>query len=141
MGTEAPRVLVLVEDSADDELLSMCGIDHSGVSCEVKVIRHCGEAVLYLLDPTVAPPNLILMDFRLPGLNGVEVLRELRRQERTKRIPVVILSSANADDQLAECYDVGANSCVSKPLDPRLYLERVGMIIRYWLEVNDPCLV
>lgn len=132
------QVVILVEDSPDDEFLSVRAVRRSGVDCSVVVLRDGAEALAFLLNAPHGPPDLIVLDFNLPGLNGLEILRGLRGSEHTRRIPVVILSSTNEGSALSDCYQSGANSCVQKPVDPVLYQERVQMIVRYWLTINDP---
>lgn len=136
-----PRVknaLLLVEDNLDDELLSMRAISHSGVDCEVNVIRHGGEALAVLLSPDGPTPDLIVLDFHLPGHNGLEILRALRSQPKTRHVPIVMLSALESNDDVTACLAEGANSCVQKPIDPRVYSERVVLIVRYWLTVDRP---
>lgn len=128
--------LLLVEDSETDESLSLRAISSSGVPCEVMVIRHGGEAVKSLISANGPIPDLIVLDFHLPGFNGLEILRELRKQERTRYIPIVMLSSLESDDEVLDCLHDGANSCVSKPADPHTYVEQVALIVRYWLTVD-----
>jgi two-component system response regulator len=129
--------LVLVEDSKDDELMSLRGLSKSGIPCHVTVRRTGAEALEHLLDSIDPPPSLILLDYRLPKFNGLEVLTRLRGNERTRLVPVVIFSGSNGGSELAECYRVGANSCVSKPSDPNEYVERLASIAQYWLAVNQ----
>jgi two-component system response regulator len=131
-----PR-LFLVEDTSDDEAMSLRGISKSGVACDVTVGRDGAEALEILLGSGTAVPELIVLDFRLPKMNGLEVLRVLRKAERTRVVPIVILSGTNSSAELKECYLSGANSCVEKPSDTDLYIERVGLIVKYWLTVNQ----
>jgi two-component system response regulator len=128
--------LFLVEDSMEDEVLSLRAVQRCGVPCETVVVRHGGEALDLLLSSEGKVPNLIILDFHLPGLNGLEILRELRKNERTRFVPVVILSSLESPREVENCLLDGANSCVYKPVDPSAYVEFVGQIVRYWLTVN-----
>jgi CheY-like chemotaxis protein len=127
---------LLVEDSIDDESLSLRAVSSSGVPCEVIVIRHGSEAVQALALSDAPIPDLIVLDFHLPGVNGLEILRELRKQERTQNVPIVMLSSLESDVEVLGCLSEGANSFVSKPLDPKTYVEHVALIVRYWLTVD-----
>ena len=131
------RTLFLVEDTEEDELLALRGIRRCGVPCDVKVIRHGVEALTTLLDAEGPTPDLVVLDFHLPGLNGLEILRELRRHERTRRVPVVLLSSLASDRQISECLDAGANGCATKPFDATQYEEQVALIVRYWFTVDQ----
>jgi len=89
-----------------------------------------------LLSPNGLMPDLVVLDFHLPGSNGIEILRALRKNDRTRHLPIVMLSSLASSTQLADCLAEGANSCVEKPLDPGAYAEHVGLIVRYWLTVH-----
>ena len=133
---EQQRSLLLVEDSWDDETLSLRAISACGVQCDVSVIRHGGEALGHLLSPDGPIPDLIVLDFHLPGYNGLEILRELRQQERTRHVPIVMLSALESDKEIVACLREGANSCVQKPMDPQIYSDHVAMIVRYWLMVD-----
>jgi two-component system response regulator len=128
--------LLLVEDSEDDEFLSLRAIKNSGVPCTVQVIRHGDDVLAQLLQEGSRVPNLIVLDFHLPGLNGLEILRQIRANERTRHIPVVMLSGLASNEQLVNCLDQGANSCVIKPVDSVTYVEQVALIIRYWFTVD-----
>lgn len=136
MAIASMPAVVLVEDTPNDELMSVRGIQGSGVLCEVIVRRDGPEALAYLLDDAAPVPDLVVLDFRLPGLNGLEILRRLRAHDRTRLVPVVILSGNAGGVAVEQCYINGANSCVSKPTDSTRYLEHVGLIVRYWLTVN-----
>ena len=132
---DSKQSLVLVEDNEDDESLSLRAISASGVQCEVQVIRHGKEAISILVSPNGPNPDLIVLDFHLPGFNALEILRELRKYEKTRHVPVVILSALESDAEVSDCFLEGANSCVQKASDPDVYSERVSMIVRYWLTV------
>jgi two-component system response regulator len=127
---------LLVEDSAEDERLSLRAITSSGVPCEVIVIRHGGEVLDAVLSANDSIPDLIVLDFHLPGFNGLEILRKLRSEEKTRYVPIVMLSSLELESEVLDCLGEGANSCVRKPLDPRVYVEQVALIVRYWLTVD-----
>lgn len=130
------NALLLVEDSSDDEVLSLRAIKNCGVPCGVTVIRHGDEVVSALLAPEAPVPDLIVLDFHLPGVNGLEILRELRKHDKTRHIPVVMLSALESDQEVAQCLIEGASSCVLKPNDPSVYVDHVGLIARYWLDVD-----
>jgi two-component system response regulator len=128
--------LLLVEDSEDDEALSLRAIRNCGVPCDVTVIRHGGDAIALLPLPPGPPPDLIVLDFHLPGRNGLEILRALRSHETTRYLPIVMLSGLETNKDIATCLAEGANSCVQKPFDPETYQEHVALIVKYWLTVN-----
>src|SRR5579871_2436740 len=129
--------LFLIEDNLDDETLSLRAIAGSGIPCEVEVIRHGGEALARLIALGASKPKLIILDFHLPGLSGLEILRALRMDEATRHIPVVILSDLGSNDEMADCLEAGAVSCVQKPGDPKVYEDHVALIVRYWLTVDS----
>ncbi len=128
--------LLLVEDSSSDEALSLRAIYSSGVPCQVNIIRHGIELINSLPDIEKRLPDLIVLDFHLPGLNGLEILRELRKNERTRRIPIVMLSALESEKEILDCIKEGANSCVRKPMDPTVYIEHVALIAKYWLTLD-----
>lgn len=130
------QTLLIVEDSADDEMLSLRAIKDCGISCEIQVVRHGGDALSLLLAPDGPTPDLLVLDFHLPGYNGIEILRELRKIDRLRRVPIVILSSLDSDAHIARCLELGARSCVQKATDPKVYSERVMLIVKYWLTVD-----
>jgi len=130
-----PPELVIVEDNAEDEILTLAGIRKSGVACNITVRRDGQEAVDHLLGLT-EPPALVLLDFKLPKLNGLEVLTQIKLQERTRSVPVVIFSGTNVGSAIRDCYRIGANSCVTKPDDANDYVGLLTWITHYWLSVN-----
>jgi two-component system response regulator len=130
------RSLLLVEDSTDDEALSLRAISGCGVPCDVRVVRHGGEALDQLLAEEGPIPDLIVLDYHLPGRNGLEILRELRKHEKTRHMPIVMLSALESDGEITACLSEGANSCVQKPVDPRLFIDHVALLTRYWLTVD-----
>jgi two-component system, response regulator len=138
MSNFAIPELVLIEDNLDDEAMSLRGIKKSGVACNVTVRRDGAEALDLLLGEESPPPALIVLDYKLPTRNGLEILTELRRHPRTRLTPVVIVSGTNSGAALTDCYHSGANSCVTKPDDPAEYVDRVSAIASYWLDVNHP---
>lgn len=130
------HAVFLVEDNLDDELLTKRAASSCGVSCEIKVLRHGGDALVALLALEGPLPDLLVLDFHLPGKNGLEILRALRSNPRTSHLPIVMLSALESDAEFANCLAEGANSCVRKPMEPREYVDHVGLILRYWLTVD-----
>jgi len=130
------NAVLLVEDSPDDERLALRGVARCGVSCDVSVIRDGSEVVEALFEPKGLTPDLVVLDFHLPGMNGLEILKELRKREKTRLVPVVMLSSLGSDGDIVRCLAAGANSFVQKPLDPSLFVEQVGLIVKYWINVD-----
>ena len=126
----------MVEDNVDDEELSLRAISKCGIPCDVKVARHGGEVLYLLLSPAGAVPDLVVLDFHLPGYNGLEILRQLRKNEKTRHLPIVMLSGLGKDQDIIDCLSEGANSFVEKPMDARVYVDHVVLIVRYWLTVD-----
>ena len=137
------RSILLVEDNPDDELLMLRALAKNGMAGEVVVARDGGEALDFLFPPgragrsEDAMPRLILLDLKLPRLNGFEVLERVRADERTRLLPVVILTSSRERRDVLEGYGLGANSYVRKPVDFKRFLEVVGQLMLYWLGLNE----
>lgn len=141
----ADKVILLVEDNPDDEALTMRALKKSGVANEIIVARDGAEALDYLFgtgayagrDLSVLPP-LTLLDLKLPRIDGLEVLRRLRKDERTQNLPVVILTSSKEEQDLINCYQLGCNSYIRKPVDYEQFTESVRQLGLYWLVLNEP---
>jgi CheY-like chemotaxis protein len=138
------KAILLVEDNPDDELLALRALKKTGVKNEVVVAHDGVEALDYLFasgphsgrDPAVMP-KLILLDLKLPKVNGLEVLRRLRSHERTRLLPVVILSSSREHQDMLDGYSLGANSYVRKPVNFEQFVMAVELLRRYWLVLNE----
>jgi two-component system response regulator len=139
------KVILLVEDNADDEALTLRAFRKNNVMNEVVVTRDGAEALDYLFgtgayagrDPTDVP-QLMLLDLKLPKVDGLEVLRRLRADPRTRLIPVVILTSSREEQDLIAGYSLGANSYVRKPVDFGQFTDAVRQLSLYWLVLNEP---
>jgi CheY-like chemotaxis protein len=139
-----PHNILLVEDNPDDEELTLMALRENNIPNRV-VIAHDGtEALDYLFGTGVhagrdsaALPSVILLDLNLPKIDGLEVLRRIRADERTRRLPVVILTSSNEEQDLLECYNRGCNSYVRKPVSFPEFVEATGQLGRYWLLLNE----
>jgi two-component system, response regulator len=139
------KVILLVEDNPDDEMLTIRALKKNNVFNEVVVARDGVEALDYLFgtgihagrDPN-NPPALILLDLKLPKIDGLEVLRRLRADPRTRRLPIVILTSSKEEQDLFKSYDLGANSYIRKPVDFDQFVEAVRQLGLYWLVLNEP---
>jgi two-component system response regulator len=139
----APAVL-LVDDSQADVKLTLRAMGELGKGHDVKVVRDGAEALEYIFGtdqnfeyPAVQMPRLILLDLKLPKINGIEVLRALKLNPRTHSIPVVILTSSKQESDIRDCYMIGANSYVQKPVDFDVFRQVIREIETYWLRVNE----
>jgi two-component system response regulator len=140
-----PNPILLVEDNRDDELLTVRALRKNKLSNEVLVARDGEEALALLLGDATRPgleparfPQLVLLDLKLPKVDGLEVLRRLRADPRTRLLPIVILTSSNEERDLAEGYRLGANSYVRKPVDFNQFVEATRQLGLYWLLLNEP---
>ena len=129
-------LIALVEDNADDEALTMRALKKHGIANDIVVLRDGVEALAFLLAPDQPLPQLVLLDLNLPRISGLEVLERLRSEERTKLLPVVILTSSNEERDLNSGYRLGANSYVRKPVDFVQFSEAVHQLGLYWLLLN-----
>jgi CheY-like chemotaxis protein len=141
----APKIILLVEDNPDDEELARIALQENNISDQLVVARDGAEALDYVFATGAHTgrgadlmPQLILLDLKLPKVNGLEVLRRLRANEQTKFIPVVILTSSVEEEELLHGYRLGANSYVRKPVDFTLFIEAVRQLSLYWLALNEP---
>jgi len=130
--------ILLVDDSPDDVVLTVRALRKSRISNEVAVVSDGEEALRYLLSDAADPPVLILLDINLPMVSGLEVLRAIRADERTRYLPVVMLSTSSENRDIVTSYDLGANSYVRKPVVFNEFVEAVRVVGLYWLLVNQP---
>ncbi len=131
--------LLLVEDNSSDEELTLHVLKKYNLANRIVVVRDGAEALEFLLDKGGHEvPKLILLDLKLPKLNGLEVLSQIKAEPRTKIIPVVVLTSSREDTDLAACYQLGVNSYIVKPVDFTQFTECIRQLGLYWLLVNEP---
>ena len=131
-----PRTILLVEDNPDDAALTEVAL--RGLPADLKIARDAREAFGYLFGDTNELPWLVVLDLRLPGVDGLEVLRRIREDERTRLLPVVILTSSMAPDDVLSGYRLGANSFVRKSGGFDEFSAQVRQIGTYWLGLNEP---
>lgn len=132
------KTLLLVEDRPDDVALALRAFRRTGVVHEVVVVRDGEEAHDYLFGPgRQALPDLILLDLSLPKFNGLEVLRRIRDHERTRTIPVIVLTSSSEERDVSQSYALGANSFVRKPVDFTEFAEAARLLCQYWFVLNQ----
>jgi two-component system, response regulator len=139
------RVILLVEDNPSDEELTLRALKKSNILNRVVVVRDGAEALDYLFArgahasrPADESPQVVLLDLKLPKIDGLEVLREIRADERTKLLPVVVLTSSIQEQDVVTSYGLGANSYVRKPVDFTQFVEAVRQLGLYWLVINQP---
>lgn len=138
------KMILLVEDNPDDEALTLRALKKNNVGNTVAIVRDGAEALDFLFcsgvyadrDPRDLP-QVILLDLKLPKLDGLEVLRRLRADKRTSLLPVVILTSSKEEQDLLESYKNGANSYIRKPVDFDQFVEAVRQLGLYWLILNE----
>ena len=143
MATDRP--ILLVEDNPDDEALTLRAFNKNRIANLVIVARDGVEALDYLFgsgphagrDLTVMPA-VVLLDLKLPRIDGLEVLRRIRADERTRLLPVVILTTSKEQQDIFEAYSLGANSYIRKPVDFEKFIYAVGQMGMYWLALNEP---
>ncbi|MBI2246768.1 MAG: response regulator [Armatimonadetes bacterium] len=139
------RIILLVEDNPNDVELTLRAFEKNKLANEIVVVSDGVEALDYLFatgthagrDPA-AVPDVVLLDLKLPRLQGLDVLRRLRADKRTNRLPVVILTSSNEEKDVIASYDLGANSFVRKPVDFGQFVEATRQLGLYWLVLNEP---
>lgn len=143
MNTERP--ILLVEDNPDDEALTLRAFSKNRISNPVVVARDGVEALDYLFGTgshagrdLAVMPAVVLLDLKLPRIDGLEVLRRVRADERTKLMPVVILTTSKEQQDIFEGYTLGANSYIRKPVDFEKFIQAVGQLGLYWLVLNEP---
>ena len=133
----ALRKLLLVEDNPDDERLTIRALRRGNVANEIIVARN-GEEALRLVFSINPLPCAVLLDLKLPKIDGLEVLRRIRTHETTRLLPIVVLTSSSEDRDIVESYSLGANSYVRKPVDVDHFTEAIRQLGLYWAVVNQP---
>lgn len=139
------KVILLVENSPDDVELMQMALSERSITNKIVVARDGQEALDWLFrkgehagrDPSETP-IVTLLDLRLPKIDGMEVLKRMRQDERTRLLPVVILTSSREEQDLVRSYELGANSYVRKPVDFQQFCKAARELGRYWLLVNEP---
>jgi two-component system response regulator len=129
------RVL-LVEDNPDDLELARLAFERGRFASAVDVARDGAEALDYLFRSHPEPPQVVLLDIKLPLVDGIDVLRAVKADPRTRHIPIVMLTSSAQDRDLHACYELGANSYIVKPVDMEQFMAAVNNIGVYWLSLN-----
>ncbi|HLQ03016.1 MAG TPA: response regulator [Burkholderiales bacterium] len=137
--------ILLVEDNPYDVELTLRAFEQSNIMNELVVVRDGKEALDYLFGAGAHAgrdlsnaPEVVMLDLKLPKIDGLEVLRRMRADERTRRLPVVVLTSSNEEKDVVSSYNLGANSFVRKPVDFTQFTEAARQLGLYWLVLNEP---
>jgi len=139
------KTILLVEDNPDDEALTLRALIKNNILNQVTIVRDGAEALDYLFGQGVyagrdvgQQPAVTLLDLKLPKVDGLEVLKRLRADARTRLLPVVILTSSKEEQDLISGYHLGANSYIRKPVDFTQFMEAIRQVGLYWLMMNEP---
>lgn len=130
--------ILLVEDNPDDEELCLLSLHDAKLENEIHVVRDGTEACEYLFSGERPLPVLVMLDLKLPKIDGFEVLRRIRETESTRLLPVVILTSSDVDEDILSSYRLGANSYVRKPVEFSEFTAAVKQLGLYWILLNEP---
>jgi two-component system, response regulator len=138
------KVILLVEDNEDDELLTIHALKAGNITNQIQVVRDGAEALDYIFRTGVhksrdasITPQVVLLDLKLPKIDGLEVLKEIRANPETKRLPVVILTSSREEQDVVRGYNLGANAYVCKPVDLPQFSEAVKQLGLFWILLNE----
>lgn len=141
----SPRLLVLIEDNPNDELLTVRALRRNNITNPLVILRDGAQALEYLFGAGAyagrnvrETPAVILLDLKLPKIDGLEVLQHLRADPRTRPIPVVVLTSSLEEQDIRESYALGANSYLRKPVEFEGLVQAVQQLGQYWLVLNEP---
>ena len=127
--------ILLVEDNPNDAELTQRALKKSEIGARLTIARDGAEALEYLFSDK-PKPKMILLDLKLPKIDGIEVLRRVREDQRTRAIPVIVLTSSQEERDISECYKLGVNSYVEKPVEFDKFYKAVGDLGTYWLLLN-----
>ena len=134
---EVTRLILLVEDDPDHELLTIRALKKSNIANDVHVARDGEEAINALFGPNAIRPQLILLDLKLPKIEGLEVLRRIRQSDSTSMLPVVVLTSSDEERDVVRSYKLGVNSYIRKPVNFNDFAEATRQLGMYWLVLNE----
>jgi len=143
MGYVIKKSILLVEDNPDDRLLTVRALKNHRLGNNIKTVEDGREALDYLFGQgeyqdrdTREQPEVVLLDLKLPKIDGLGVLKQMRENKHTQHVPVVILTSSTEESDMVTGYDLGANSYIVKPVDFNKFIEAVGQLGLYWLVLN-----
>jgi len=135
------KTILLVEDNPDDEALTLRALKKNNIFNEMTVVRDGQEALDYFFGEGASErpmPAVVLLDLKLPKIDGLEVLRRIRADPRTRLQPIVILTSSKEEHDIVSSYSLGANSYIRKPVDFSQFMEAIRQLGLYWLVLNEP---
>lgn len=134
------KFILLAEDNKDDVDLTIRALKKANILNEIRVAEDGAEALNLLFGPSALEilPSIVLLDLKLPRVDGLEVLRRIRADERTKLLPVVILTSSTEEEDVVKGYELGANSYIRKPVKFEEFSDAVAQLGLYWLLINEP---
>src|SRR6201995_3701565 len=135
--TESTKMILLVEDDPDHELLTIRALKKSNIGNEIRVARDGEEAIQMLFGTEAIQPKVILLDLKLPKVEGLEVLRRIRESDTTRMLPVVVLTSSDEERDLVRSYQLGVNSYIRKPVNFTDFAEATRQLGMYWLVLNE----
>jgi DNA-binding response OmpR family regulator len=134
---DSTKLILLVEDDPDHELLTIRALKKSQIANEVRVARDGEEAIDLLLGEKPVRPQVVLLDLKLPKVDGLEVLRRIRADDATKMLPVVVLTSSDEERDVVRSYQLGVNSYIRKPVNFTDFAEATRQLGMYWLVLNE----
>jgi two-component system response regulator len=139
------KKILLIEDNISDVELTLRALEKAQITNEVVICEDGLAALDYLFGrgnhaerDIRDVPALILLDLKLPKIEGLDVLRQIKADKASRRIPIVILTSSSEERDIAECYDIGINSFIRKPVDFNHFVDVVSLLGQYWLNINEP---
>ncbi|MDP2209831.1 MAG: response regulator [Bacteroidota bacterium] len=132
------KIILLIEDNPDDIDLTLRAFKKNNIVNKIIIARDGEEALEHLFGANAVKPTLVLLDLKLPKIDGLEVLRKIRSNEKTKLYPVVVLTSSTEQSDLKAAYELGSNSYIKKPVNFEVFLEAVHKLGVYWLILNEP---
>ena len=130
--------ILLVEDNDEDLELTLRALRHHRVTNRIHVVRDGAEALAFFRSHLTQLPKIVLLDLKLPKVSGIEVLEAIRADERTRALPVVVLTSSREELDVTRCYALGVNSYIVKPVDFDAFVKAVAEVGLYWLLLNQP---
>ncbi len=135
--TDATKLILLVEDDPDHELLTIRALKKSNIANDIRIARDGEEAVNLLFGENAISPQVILLDLKLPKIDGLEILRRIRQTPATQLLPVVVLTSSDEERDVVRSYQLGVNSYIRKPVNFNDFAEATRQLGMYWLVLNE----